>query len=316
MTMIEVIIASAIFATLTAGVMEMLVSGENFSSMDSWQKQMEINGKQALNLMSKDICNSAWFPIQGGATVATNLNTFPRVWKSNDANRSNAPSPSYPWGDAMTFYRLRTETTINTDPTQLVTTEVNFNALEAGTSNYCCPFSQYWNGPPVFCLQLNPTWVAGTTLVEANWEAPTALEAASSVTNAPNWSSNTTCSSLRMYRYVVMASPTTAGLGALVRQWVNSGSTVDTGWAAPVLSGPTQNCSLLVDNVLSVTFDTYLTESDTAVSDINENQVRITLVLAAPQSTSSTTSNASGEAYLTRTLSATYALRSISVGTE
>jgi hypothetical protein len=215
----------------------------------------------------------------------------------------------------MTFYRLRTETTINTDPTQLVTTEVNFNTLEAGTSNYCCPFSQYWNGPPVFCLQLNPTWVSGTTLVEANWESPTALEAASSVTSAPNWSSNTTCSSLRMYRYVVMPSPSTNGLGALVRQWMNSGSTVDTAWPTPVLTG-TPNCSLLVDNVLSVTFDTYLTESDTAVSDINENQVRITLVLAAPQSTSYTTSTASHQAYLTRTLSATYALRSISVGTE
>jgi prepilin-type N-terminal cleavage/methylation domain-containing protein len=344
MTLLEVMISLVIFATVVVLSTQMMLASYSFSGLDSAEKQMEINGEQALEWMSKDICNSSWWPVASG-TVATNLTTFPRVWKNNDAARSNAASPSFPYGDCMTLMRLRSETSINSNPTTLYTTKVNFNAPEyttvaatgassttmasaspsvsgalpapfpATTYVYSTPMSQYWNGVPILSLMLNPTWIAGTTLVWPNWESSAPQTQLSSTTAGPNWTSNEAIATLRQYRYVVV--PNTIGLGTLVRQWNNTGSSVDTAWPAAVYQSATAaniNATVLVDNVQSVTFDTYLTEPDTSVSGINPDQVRITLVLAEVLNNEVYGNNAA--AVVTRTLSAYYSLRSITTSTE
>ena len=274
MTLIEVVIAMAIFVTFLVGALEAMVSMRNLATQHERTEDLENEGKKMVRTFTNDIANSAWFYEPG---FNTRTARYPVVTK--------AATGAY--GDTLAFVKLRTERSVSSDPQNLHVEHVSFANLAAKPIR----FSNYHNATAVNSLVLNETYLQAVdeddpetflndTYVAAVWESASA---------AQTFMENADKNKVRIYRYEVQVSPIT-GLGSLRRMYHNQ-QTGDTWQVAEILS----------DHILEFEVDLYNTSSSAA--GLNMNQVRFRFVLERP--------GANGVARSRRAVEAVIAMRSI-----
>ena len=273
MTMIEVVIAMAIFITFLVGALEAMVSMRNLATLHERTEDLENEGKKIVRTFTNDIANSAWF-YEAGFNTRTAV--YPAVTK--------AATGAY--GDILEFVKLRTERSVNSDPQNLHVEHVNFD----DSTTKPVRFSNYHNATAVNSLVLNETYlqavVSGNestylndTYVAAVWESASA---------AQTFIQNANKNNVRVYRYDVAVSPQT-GLGSLRRMYRNQ------------TGGAWQVADILSDNILEFEVDLYDTSSSAA--GLNMNQIRLRFVLERP--------GANGVARSRRVVETIVAMRSI-----
>lgn len=305
MTVLELIIALAIVAVVLTATIEAAAGMRRFAGLQRSEHILEVKGKRALDAIGADLSNSAWMPTPVSATTGaiTNLTTFPRIWMANDPARSRARPPSYPYGDTLTFFRVRTARHLAGDPRGLRVENVDFEDFAQPP----VAMSDYAKARPASSLILNNAWSFGQPLVHPVWES---WHEIAGPTPGQNFVDNTRPANLRQFRYTVIPDRR-SGLGVLLRQWRNGGSDVDTDWPAP---RPDVDAERITDGVVAIHFTTYLTETDN--SQVNLNQVVVALTLADLPEDGSVTVGVNGlgtgkGAAISRTFSGTIALRSI-----
>ena len=277
MTLIEVVIAMAIFITFLVGALEAMVSMRNLATLHERTEDLENEGKKIVRTFTNDVANSAWF-YEAGFNTRTAI--YPAVTK--------AATGAY--GDILEFVKLRTERSMSSDPQNLHVEHVNFD----DSTTKPVRFSNYHNATAVNSLVLNETYlqavVNGTestylndTFVAAVWESPSA---------AQTFIQNANKNNVRVYRYDVAVSPQT-GLGSLRRMYRNptTGTTTSTWQVAEILS----------DHILEFEVDLY--NSSGSAAGLNMNQIRLRFVLERP--------GANGVARSRRAVEAVIAMRSI-----
>lgn len=248
LSLVEIIISLAIFATFLVAALEAMSGMRNFTNTHERVEDLEIESKRILRAVTNDFANSAWF-FQKTAINASEPR-FPVVFKQ-------ATTGAY--ADAIEFVKLRTERSLNADATSLHVEHVNFT----NPADQPVPFSRYHQAKPVYSLVLNEryldpklagdatTWM-NDTYVTAVWESSQASQ---------SFSDNADPTRIRVYRYEVQLSPET-GYGRLVRLYRNA---VDTPWI---------EAEVLSENVLEFEVDRFDTRPG-----LNMNQISFRLVL-------------------------------------
>lgn len=248
LSLVEIIISMAIFATFLVAALESMSGMRNFTSTHERVEDLENESKRILRTVTNDFANSAWF-FQMTA-VNTSQPRFPVVFKQADTGA---------YADAIEFVKLRTERSLNTDATDLRVEHVNF----ANPADRPVPFSSYHQAKPVYSLVLNEryldpklpgdatTWM-NDVYVSAVWE---------SAQPAQTFSDNADPAKIRVYRYEVQLSPDT-GYGRLVRLYRNSAT------------APWTEAEVLSENVLEFEVDRFDTRPG-----LNMNQIGFRLVL-------------------------------------
>ena len=273
MTLIEVVIAMAIFITFLVGALEAMVSMRNLATLHERTEDLENEGKKIVRTFTNDVANSAWF-YEAGFNTRTAV--YPAVTK--------AAIGAY--GDILEFVKLRTERSVSSDPQNLHVEHVNFD----DSTTKPVRFSNYHNATAVNSLVLNETYlqavVSGTestylndTYVAAVWESASA---------AQTFIQNANKNNVRVYRYDVAISPQT-GLGSLRRMYRNQ------------TGGTWQVAEILSDNILEFEVDLY--NSSSSAAGLNMNQIRLRFVLERP--------GANGVARSRRVVETIVAMRSI-----
>ena len=274
MTLIEVVIAMAIFITFLVGALEAMVSMRNLATLHERTEDLENEGKKIVRTFTNDIANSAWF-YEAGFNTRTAI--YPAVTK--------AATGAY--GDTLEFVKLRTERSASTDPQNLHVEHVNFD--DATTKPV--PFNNYHNAIAVNSLVLNTTYLGTISATDSNTFLNDTYVAAvwESASVAQTFIENANKSKVRIYRYEVQVSPRT-GLGSLRRMYHNQ------------LDGSSwQVAEILSDNILEFEVDLYNTSSSAA--GLNMNQIRLRFVLERP--------GANGVARSRRVVETIVAMRSI-----
>jgi type II secretory pathway pseudopilin PulG len=275
MTLMEVVIAMAIFVTFLVGALEAMVSMRNLATQHERTEDLENEGKKMVRTFTNDIANSAWFYHKPDAKTRTAV--YPAVTK--------AVTGAY--GDTLEFVKLRTERSVSSDPQNLHVEHVSF----ADSATKPVPFSNYHNAVAVNSLVLNETYLQAVvdsnrstywndTYVAAVWESESA---------AQTFIDNADKNKVRVYRYDVQVNPST-GLGSLRRMYHNQ----QTG-------GTWQVAEILSDNILEFEVDLY--NSSGSAAGLNMNQIRFRFVLERP--------GAGGVARSRRAVEAVIAMRSI-----
>lgn len=293
LSLLEVIIALAVFSVLVVAVTQSVVSTRRFAEMQDIEHVVEFKGARALDRITADLCNSAWGPNR--VAVPTNASIFPRVGAGATA-----------FGDSLSFFKLRTQDAIVANPAQVGVDRVNFDDFTA--VNVPVALSAFTQGRPIGALVLNSAWNPASPndppFVALVWESFQSLQ---STTAGANFTANQDPANLRQFRYTVIPDLRT-GLGVLVRQFRNGGTADDSGWPAAVVP---DNAVAIVDDVVEVRFATYLTEADASAALLNANQIRMTLILAqASRETDAVDAGGAG-VLIRRRFAATVALRSV-----
>ena len=274
MTLIEVVIAMAIFITFLVGALEAMVSMRNLATLHERTEDLENEGKKIVRTFTNDVANSAWF-YEAGYNTRTAI--YPAVTK--------AATGAY--GDTLEFVKLRTERSVSNDPQNLRVDNVNF----ADENMKPVRFSNYHNATAVNSLVLNKTYLGTISATDSNTFLNDTYVAAvwESASVAQTFIENADKSKVRIYRYEVRVSPST-GLGSLRRMYHNQ-----------VAGSSWQVAEILSENILEFEVDLYNTSGSTA--GLNMNQIRVRFVLERP--------GTGGVARSRRVVEAVIALRSI-----
>ena len=273
LSLLEVVIAMAIFAVFLVGAMEAMSSMRSLATVYERTDDQEREGRRILRTFTNDLSNSAWLFT---ADYDSRAPAYPTVTRGG----------SQAYGDAIEFVKLRTERTLSNDPRGLHVERVNF----ADPGGKPVRFSDYHHAPAVKSLVLNTTYqesrkegVAATYLndvyVATVWE---------SGQGSQTFQQNADPRGIRVYRYEVRVSQRT-GLGELVRLYRNQAA------------APWQVTDVLSEHVLE--FEVELFDTPGTAAGLNMNQVRFRLVLERPGD--------AGTARTRRAIEAVVAMRSI-----
>jgi type II secretory pathway pseudopilin PulG len=278
LTLLEVIIGTALFATMLVVVTESAISVRSYATMNERTDDLEAEGRSILRQLSSDLSNAAWFyerPSPSDQAVPL----YPKVIKPAD--------PATSFGDQIMFLKLRTERSNDETPDKLVVEHVNLNNGNNPTKR----MSQYATAPAVFSLVLNDAFIdnGSATFVSAVWESKDA---------GLTYEQNQLRPNLRHYRYTVELHPV-SGRGELRRSYIN-GLPPEDGGPEPWVMEENQHWGRHIANL---TIDTALTTATSGQRRLSPNQIRIKLELRR---------DAEGSvAQVRRTFYTTIALRSI-----
>lgn len=278
LTLLEVIIGMALFATMLVVVTESAMSVRSYATMHERTDDLEDEGRTILRQLSADLSNAAWFYEKPSPTEQA-VPVYPRVVQPAD--------PAASFGNELVFLKLRTERNSDNTPDKLQVEHVNLSS----TNNPTKRMSQYSTAPAVFSLVLNDAFIdnGSMTFVSAVWEASgTGL----------TYDQNQLRQNLRHYRYAVEPHPV-SGRGELRRFYVN-GKPPEDGGTDPWVREESQAWGRHVDYL---TIDTALTTVASGQRRLSPNQIRIKLELLADAK--------DGVAPVRRTFYTTIALRSI-----
>jgi Tfp pilus assembly protein PilW len=274
MTLIEVVIAMAIFITFLVGALEAMVSMRNLATLHERTEDLENEGKKIVRTFTNDIANSAWFYYKPDANTRTAV--YPAVTK--------AVTGAY--GDTLEFVKLRTERSVSSDPQNLHVEHINFD----DSTTKPVRFSNYHNATAVNSLVLNTSYLGTISATDSNTFLNDTYVAAvwESASAAQTFIQNANKDNVRVYRYDVQVSQST-GLGSLRRMYRNQ------------TGGTWQVAEILSEHILEFEVDLY--NSSGSAAGLNMNQIRLRFVLERP--------GANGVARSRRSVEAVIAMRSI-----
>ncbi len=278
LTLLEITIGMALFATMIVVVTESATSVRSYAIMNERTDDLEAEGRTILRQLSSDLSNAAWF-YEKPSPEEQAVPLYPKVIRPED--------PTTSLGDELMFLKLRTERNIDDSPENLQVEHINLGNAKATAKQ----MSQYATAPAVFSLVLNDSFVdnGNMTFVAAVWESNEA---------GLNFDKNQQREHLRHYRYSVVPHPV-SGRGELRRSYVN-GKPLEDGGTSPWIMEETQRWGR---HIAYLTVDTALTTVGTGQRRLSPNQIRIKLELR---------NEAEGDvAQVRRTFHATIALRSI-----
>lgn len=250
LSLLEIVISMSLFGVVMVAVLQSMVSTTSYVDFDTARSDMTNAAMECQKRVIDDFANTAWF----------------FAW-DKDADRpktdekTNAREPLYPsvtdGGKRIEFLRLRSSLTANADPDKERYAYVNFR----GDSSQPIEFSRYVDSSPTPLMVMNPNYIADPQLFVAPvWEA--------AKTNL-DFDENQDPTKLRHYLYMV--EPNATGTQCLVRKYHNG----DGKWVLD---------STVVDGVAGVHFATWIEDTT-----LNENQVRIMVLLSREQSGTSAT---------------------------
>jgi type II secretory pathway pseudopilin PulG len=280
LTLLEVIISIALFATLMVAVIESTISTQSYFNFHERVDDLESEGRTILRQISSDLSNSTWF----------NSNELPVVKKETLPFKDlNGVERNYRV-DQLMFLKLRTERSVDPDPNTLRVERVSFK--DAPT-----PLDQYATAPAIYSLVLNDAFINGNdNFVSAVWEAKDA---------GLSFADNSTRDKLRHFRYMIGVNPST-GLGELRRQYVNGLPDSSQWWQStnwlPTFAD-TDATARWGSHIVSLEFTTWDDVDTNGKRLVNRNQIGVKLVLQSYGSNRS--------ASTTREFSTTIAMRSL-----
>lgn len=291
MSLLETMIAVAIFATLTTMTIQASQGASRILDADAPRDDLSLAGSSAIEAITEDLTSTAWFynwnDLDGNGEVDTGETvTFYMPWVNPkwDASATATPliagegvpnytdgSPASAWpvppaqlsppivprGDRLLFVRLQGGNVASSVPIK------NSQAVSFDDPDQApVQMSRFMDGPPVAGLLLNTSVAPGSDInfVTQRWDSDRADN---------NWAQNRDKTRLRTFAYVLQRSPRT-GMGRLVRLYRNAGT-----WNDPVRARDYTEDKELCDWVESVRFDTRRTQSTL----LGPNQIRIRLVL-------------------------------------
>ena len=278
MSLVEIVIAMAIFAAFLVVVVQSMLSLRGLTDFSQRQDDLERESRRILQTLSDDLTNSAWFykpDVNTVTGVTTMVPVYPLVAKSID--------PLASFGDTLEFVKLRTERSVAATPATLRTEHVNF----ADTLIKPVAMADYWQGPAVRSLVLNEDFGKALNTGDAAYPYRNTFVAAVWESDRSNLTflENADETNLRRYRYVVTTNALT-GTGTLVRQYKNASEAVYSGEET------------IAENVFELKFD-----SSATWKTLNRNQLHVSFILERPAQP--------GTARVRRKVDATIAMRSI-----
>ena len=278
MSLVEIVIAMAIFAAFLVVVMQSMLSLRGLTDFSQRQDDLERESRRILQTLTDDLTNSAWFYRPDINTVTgamTMVPVYPRVTKTTD--------PLASFGDTLEFVKLRTERSIAVAPASLRTEHVNFS----DSLSKPVEMADYWQGPAVRSLVLNEDYGKALNTGDLAYPYRNVFVAAVWESDRKHLSflENADETKLRRYRYLVLPNATT-GSGRLVRQYKNADE-------ADYFGEET-----IAENIFELKVDSSFTWST-----LNRNQLHVSFVLERPGQT--------GSARVRRKVDATLAMRSI-----
>jgi prepilin-type N-terminal cleavage/methylation domain-containing protein len=201
-SLMEVIIAIALFATLLVGVLEAALSVRQFADQHEALLDLEQEGRLILSQVTSDLSNSGWLKTDSG-TVLYPVVSPPLV------NGLPVIDPEFlPFGNQVEFLRI--------------------NSSHGATGSDWCDFStpttpmDQWKTPdnaiPELVSDPDYTTQVGRRLVTPVWETTS-----SNSTAQLTYENNQIVSNLRVYVYQAELSPSGSGRGTLRRYYRDGG---------------------------------------------------------------------------------------------
>jgi type II secretory pathway pseudopilin PulG len=237
MTLIEVVIAMAIFITFLVGALEAMVSMRNLATLHERTEDLENEGKKIVRTFTNDIANSAWFYYKPDANTRTAVYT-------------------------LEFVKLRTERSVSSDPQNLHVEHINFD----DSTTKPVRFSNYHNATAVNSLVLNTSYLGTISATDSNTFLNDTYVAAvwESASAAQTFIQNANKDNVRVYRYDVQVSQST-GLGSLRRMYRNQ------------TGGTWQVAEILSEHILEFEVDLYNSSGSAAGLNMNQIRLRFVL---------------------------------------
>ena len=248
MSLLEIIIATGIFAAMVVMLMESLMNMRSLAATVTDADILEEQAANAKRALSRDFSNSGWFYCLPGAN---GRKFYPQIhlsqvktWQKSDiVPKPSVTVPLYNatthlmvdttftasvnlnqatiLGDAIVFTRLQPEgQPLSDTPAPVSAAIVNFDAQNP------LRLDQYAHARAVQSLVINPTADEQSELTSALWET-TPTTATAGLEAADLFNDN----KVRLFAYRVIPDPTT-GRGQLIRFYSNPGSDRGTpdGW--------------------------------------------------------------------------------------
>ncbi len=291
-TLVELSISLVVFAGLMVLLLQSLIGVTGFVAQEEALGDVEVSGRSAVNRVTNEMANSAWFFSYLPSIHQYDSNAAPLYPAITlDSGTAGAADEK----DALEYIKIRTSSTIAASPdqerydflqssTSAAPAVVTLDQYNAATSFTACatPF-----------LILNPNYPQAPSpadiYVTHVWEYWLG-----SATTQKTFDENLDATKVRHYRLSVANIDASTGTGQLVRSYYNANGSLPTSASWIQLQPP------LLDNVKSLV----ITNHYTAGSSLNENQFRFSVVVVKPEPGRATTT-------VIRTFTFTCAMRSI-----
>lgn len=195
-SLIEVIIAIALFTTLLIGVLEATVSIKGFADQHESLLELEQEGRQIMDQVVSDLSNSGW--LKQGSTI------YPVVTPAWNQPTNEPPSDENLFGNRVEFL------SINLSKAAAGRDWFDFSATTTAMADWRTPD----NAVPELVSDPSYTTQVGKRLVMPVWEP-----IASKANDRISYTDNQILSNLRTYLYQVDPSPSESGRGTLHRYY-------------------------------------------------------------------------------------------------
>jgi hypothetical protein len=254
LTLMEIIISIALFATLMVAVIESSISTQSYFNFHERVDDLETEGRTILRLISSDLSNSTWF----------NSTEMPVVEKATLPFKDIGGNTVTYRVDQIMFLKLRTERSLDDNPANLQVERVTFK--DAPT-----PMSQYATAPVIYSLILNEDFVdnGNNNFVSAVWES-SKIQSGTGL----SYADNNDRTNLRHYRYCIGVNQRT-GLGEFRREFVNGMPDAANWWQ----SSNWQRDTALGSHVVSLEFTLWTDVDANGKRPVNRNQIGVKLIL-------------------------------------
>jgi prepilin-type N-terminal cleavage/methylation domain-containing protein len=210
-TLLEVIIAVALFSTLLVAVIETSIGILNYTDQHQRLLELEEEGRQILKQMSADLSNSGPYVEPGNLSypLATPIN-----------------KNTNPYGNSIRFLRINSTSSSADNGVELF----NFSDPITTMSKWATPSNT------IKGLVVNPNYSLNAgELVSPIWEKNSTFQNQASSSSIPYWTANRNLSNLRIYSYEVVPLPNLA-YGTLQRKYsVDGGITYQKDTSIPDL---------------------------------------------------------------------------------
>jgi prepilin-type N-terminal cleavage/methylation domain-containing protein len=269
-TLVEVIVASLILVVLAGMVLETTIGASRFARVEETSIDFDLEHDAIATALHQDLGVSAWFDFSGSV--------LPSV-----------QSAVSPWGDSITFVRLRSSRSLEPVPIDQSYSWFPFNGMQSNpdvATLAAAPvrLSRFTEARPAPDLimpdaDLDVTMAGMVQLMWESWPLAGGIPANHTVVR------NDDLRYLRTWRYRVVAGPAD-GLGRLVREYLqdtdgDGDCDADDAWrVADVLSDSIESFEVRTANDAPSADDYFATASGPQHYQLGPNQIRISYTLA------------------------------------